>query len=48
MMSSISGSRSRPQDQELEVHMTEFGMRRVKRDEFSFGMHDLEGFILTA
>ncbi|CAG2235599.1 unnamed protein product [Mytilus edulis] len=29
MASSMSTSRSRPQDQELEVHMTEFGMRRI-------------------
>ncbi|CAC5378445.1 unnamed protein product [Mytilus coruscus] len=36
MASSMSTSRSRPQDQELEVHMTEFGMRRVKTDDCSF------------
>ncbi|CAG2235597.1 unnamed protein product [Mytilus edulis] len=36
MASSMSTSRSRPQDQELEVHMTEFGMRRVKTDDYSF------------
>ncbi|XP_052107145.1 ankyrin repeat domain-containing protein 11-like isoform X4 [Mytilus californianus] len=36
MASSMSTSRSRPQDQELEVHMTEFGMRRVKTEDCSF------------
>lgn len=50
MASSISGSRSRPVDQELEVHMTEFGMRRVKTDleGHSFGMHVLVSFNLNS
>ena len=27
-------------DKEITVQMTEYGMRRVKQDDFNYGMHD--------
>ncbi|KAK3093037.1 hypothetical protein FSP39_010347 [Pinctada imbricata] len=44
MISSFSGSRAQynNSDQEINVHMTEFGMRRVKMEDGSFGVSPQE------